>query len=116
MTIKIQKYSKTTLIADNISAIIMANSTGMTISNYVDILRTADAAISFAIEGTNKHVPFIDDIEFPVSVRKKVNMVAIGPNEKVIKDIGQDVGKYNYTDKVPVSPPDLPSGFEELYK
>jgi len=116
MTIKIQKYLKTALVADGNAIVIMVNSTGMTISNYVDLLRSADATILFTIEGTSKHVPFINDIEFPVSVRKKVSMVAVGPNEKVITDVGEDVGKYDYVDKVATRPPDLPPGFQELYK
>lgn len=116
MTIKIQKYIKTTLEADSDLPIIMVDSTGLAISHYVDVLRSSQETIPFTIEGTSKHVPSIGDVEFPVSIRKKVNMVAVGPNEKAIKDVGQDIGKYNYADRVPTCPPDLPPGFEELHK
>lgn len=116
MTIKIHKYAKSTLQEEAVSSILMANSTGLTISHYADSVKSTEATLPFTIESTEKHVPHIEDVEFVVSVRKKVNMVAVGPNEKTIKDVGQDIGKYNYADSVPTRPPDLPPGFEELYK
>jgi len=116
MTIKIHKYTKDTLEEEAVATVLMSNSTGMTISHYADSVKSTETTLLFTIESTEKHIPYIEDVEFVVSVRKKVNMVAVGPNEKVIKDVGKDFGKYNYADSVPTRPSDLPPGFEELYK
>lgn len=116
MSIKIHKYSKSTLDMVEEAIILMSDSTGMIISHFVDLIRSAKDTLFFNIEGTSKYVTFIKDIEFPVSVRKKVNMVAVGPNEKVIKEVGKDIGKYDYKDKIATCPSDLPPGFEEIYK
>ena len=43
-------------------------------------------------------------------------MTAIGPNEKIITDVGRGSGAYKYTNSVPTIPSDLPPGFNELYK
>jgi len=116
MTIKIHQFSKDTLteivnIDTNMSA-----STGMTISHFASSVKSTKATLPFTIEGTEKHIPYIEDVSFAVVVRKRVDLTAIGPNEKEIKDVGKDVGKYDYADRVPRRPSDLPPGFEELYK
>ena len=116
MTIEIHKYTKDGLQEVASIEVLLSNSSGMTISHYADSTKSTGVTIPFVIESTERHTPYIGDVEFVVSVRKKVNMVAVGPNEKAIKDVGQDVGKYDYVDSVPTRPSDLPPGFEELYK
>jgi hypothetical protein len=86
----------------------------MTISHYADSIKGAGVTLSFTFEAVEKYVPSIANVEFCTVIRKKVDLTAIGPNEKIIKDIGSDIGKYKYTDSVPKRPLDLPQGFKEI--
>ena len=116
MTIRIHRFLKSDLSEVTNHVVSMANTTGMTISHFACSDKSYGSDITFTIEGVEKHIPIIGDDEFCVVVRKKVNMVATGPNEQTIEGIGPDVGKYEYVDKVPPRTLDLPPGFQELYK
>ena len=116
MTIKIHLIEKDGLDLVDTKEITLANTTSMTISHYAYSVKSTSASIPFSIEGAEKHIPHVDEIEFCTVVRKKVDFTAVGPNEKVIKEIGKDVGKYDYKDDVPTKPTDLPPGFTEIYK
>ena len=94
----------------------MTNTTGMVISHYAHSWKSTSATIPFSIEGVNNHVPHIDDVDFCVVIRKKVNLTATGPNSKVRKDVGEDKGKYKYVEESPTPPLDLPPGFTEVFK
>ena len=73
--------------------------------------------LTFQISTTNRNLAVhIEDTEFYLVFRKKVNATAIGPHEKRITDIGKDIGKENYKDVVPTTPPVMPNEFRELYK
>ena len=118
-TIKIFKFAKDDLSLTSeidIGLAGLSNTTGMTISHYADSEKSSEVIISFDFEGMEQHTPFIEDVDFVIAVRKKIDLTATGPNEKTVKDIGEDVGKYKYVDKVPKRPLDLPPGFQELYK
>ena len=89
---------------------------GMTISQFASNVKSTESTINFEIDIVKEQVPQIDEVEFCLTVRKKVNMTAIGVNGKTRKDIGEDLGKDNYRNNVPARPLDLPNGFTELYK
>ena len=116
MTIKIIKYSKTDFSLVEEIKTSLSKSTGMTISHYADSDKASGVTLDFEFEGMAKHVPHINDIEFCTVVRKKIDMTGVGVNGKIIKDVGNDIGKYNYKDVAPKRLSDLPPGFQELYK
>ena len=119
MTIKIHKINKDDL--SQVSSIDLLQTgqietIGMTISHFADAVISTEATIPFEIEAVEEQVPTISDVDFFLTVRKKVNMTAIGVNGKTREDIGEDLGKDNYVDNVPSRPLDLPPGFKQLYK
>lgn len=100
----------------NIEAIGMSSgANGMTVSHYACSMKRTETTIPFVIEGVEEFIPHVNDADFCMVIRKKVNLDAIGPNEQIIKNVGEDVGKYDYTKKVPAIPSDLPPGFVEFY-
>lgn len=115
MTIKIHQLTNALSYVTSID-VTMGFTSGMTISHYASAVKSTGSTVPFEIEGVPKHIPVIDDPEFCTVIRKKVDFTAIGPNSKRIKDIGEDVGKYDYVTSAPKTPPDLPPGFQELYK
>jgi len=117
MTVKIHKIFKDDLSEDASTKVVeMANTTGITISHFAGSLKSTEATITFEIEGAPYHVPYIDDVDFCLVGRKKVDLKALGSDGKIKKDIGKDIGKYKYTDRIPNFSLDLPPGFQELYK
>jgi hypothetical protein len=116
MTVKVHRISKSNLSVLSSIYSNLTESNGMTISHYADSLKGSGVTLPFTFEAVEKYVPSIAPIEFCTVIRKKVDLTAIGPNEKIIKDIGEDVGKYKYGDSVPKRPLDLPQGFQEVYK
>jgi len=87
----------------------------MTVSHYTDSIKGSTTTLPFTFEAVEKYVPSIN-VDFCTVIRKKVDLTAVGPNEKTITDIGNDVGSYKYTNKSPRRPSELLSGFKELYK
>ena len=118
MTVKIHQISKEDL--SQISNVIVSNAglnntSGMTVSHFASALKSTEATIPFELESVREHVPNID-VDFCITVRKKINLTATGPTEKIRTDIGEDIGEENHTDNVPPRPLDLPPGFRELFK
>jgi len=116
MTIKIIKFSKIDLTQEADIDLDFEVSNGMTISHYADSVKASSATIPFTIEGVDKHVPQFGDEKWQVVVREKIDLTATGPDEGVKKEVGKDVGKYEYKDSVPAKPLGLPPGFQELYR
>ena len=119
MTVKIHKILKSDLsVTNTINATNagLSKTMGMTISHFASSVKSTEATIPFTIEGVDEHIPYIDEVEFCVVIRKKVDLKATGANSIEQKDIGKDVGKYGYKDNVPQKSYDLPPGFQELYK
>ena len=90
MAIKIHKILKDDLSYDsgiNISSAGMDRSTGMTISHFACSLKSTQATIPYEIESTEKRIPYIPPLEFSMVIRKKVDLTAIGVNEKIITQI-----------------------------
>jgi len=117
--IKIHKILKDDLSIDkslNIEAIGMpSNVSGMTISHYACSMKRTEASIPFIIEGVEEFVPYVENVDFCMVIRKQVNLDAIGSNEKTIEEVREDIGKYDYKKAVPPVSPDLPPGFVEFY-
>jgi len=119
MSIKIHIIDKDTLALTEGIDIVQAGMTsveGMTISHFYDGPKSTEATIPFSIEGSAENVPSIQEVDFCLTVRKKVNSIAIGPNGKNIMDTGNDLGRGDYKNSKPTRPSDLPPGFTELYK
>jgi len=115
MSVKIYYLTNTYNEVSNV-VVNMANTSGMTISHFAGVTKSTMATLPFVIEGVETHIPTISEPEFCLVIRKKVDLTAVGVNGNVIKDIGKDIGKYDYKDSVPTVPNDLPPGFTELYK
>ena len=119
MTIKIyrmKKYNLKEINSIDVSSLGMTSSTSMVISHYADNLKSTEATIPFTIEGSNKHVPQIGDVEYYLASRKEVDLTAIGVNSNIIGNSNKDIGKCEYKDSLPKEMLDLPPGFQELYK
>ena len=119
MSIKIHIIDKDDLsYLDEIDLIAagLLETSGMTISHLASNVKSTEATINFEIDIVKENVPVINDVDFCLSIRKKVNMTAIGVNGEIIEDVGEDLGRGGYEDVKPVIPPDLPPGFKELYK
>ena len=90
--------------------------TSMTISHFAFSSFSDSDTIAFRVEGKERHVPVVDDIEHMVAFKKVIDATAIGPNGSMRQNDGKDIGKANYKDVVPSRPWDLPPGFRELKK
>jgi hypothetical protein len=111
MAITIIKFDKSLSLIDS-EAILVSDS--MAIDHYADTIKTAEGEISFQISATNCQIPEIDEVEYAVVIREKVDLTAQGPNDVMIKNRDKDTGNKNYKDHVPYIPVDLPPGFIEL--
>jgi len=119
MTIRIHRILKEDLSLQNSFNIVlsgMSNSSSMTISHYPYAPKQTESTIPYEIEIVREYVPKIKQIDHCVVIRKKIDLTGTGVNGKIIEDIGDDVGEYLYTDKVPPKPNDLPPGFVQFYK
>lgn len=119
MTLKIHKISKSSFV-DSIEMDLlqskMTDTCGMTISHYAYSTKQTEATLPYEIEVVQEFVPYINDVEYAISVRKRIDLTATGVNGEIIQDKGVDIGKYDYLDSVPHRPSSLPPGFIELYK
>lgn len=118
MTIKIHSISKADLSQINSispTAAGMTSSSGMTISHYSYCDFSADVTLPYSIEVVDNHVPYIKDVDYCIAIKEKENLIGVGVNAQTIKDIGDDVGKYTYSNCSPSRTLDIPIGFKEFY-
>ena len=111
MPIEILKFNKSLSIIDSES--ILA-SDSLTIDHYSDVIKNAEGEIEFVISSTNCQIPEIDDVEYAVVIREKVDMTAQGPNDVLIKERDKDNGNKNFKEHRACIPTDLPPGFIQL--
>ena len=116
MTVTIYKFNKDGLFEVSSLDMMMSNSASMTVSHLAGVVKSSEVTLPYIIEGVDRHIPDVEDVEFCIVARKKVDMTATGINENIKKNIGEDVGEYNHTDNVPSPPSDLPPGFTEVYR
>jgi hypothetical protein len=72
------------------------------------------STIPFSLTILDRNVPHINEPEFMVVTRERIDVTAKGPHETTINNIGDDMGRENYNKKVPYRPLELPPGFQEL--
>lgn len=116
MSIKIYSLFKEDFSHNKNVILTITNAYSMTVSHFAGCNKSSEATIPFIMEGTDKYVPRIEDVEFVVNIREKINLTATGINEQKITDVGEDVGEYNHVNSVPTRPIDLPPGFNEIYR
>ena len=72
--------------------------------------------INFNIDfAKTQHVPHVKEPTFCVVIRKRVRATAIGPNTVNMQNIGENIGKFGYSQSVPEIPLNMPIEFRELY-
>jgi len=111
MAIKIVKFNKDLSLIDDSNVSV---SESLTIDHYADVIKNYEGEIEFVISATNCQIPEIEDPEYCVVIREKIDLTAQGPNDVMIKERDKDVGNKDYKDHKPYIPVDLPTGFIEL--
>lgn len=101
---EILKFNKSLSLIDSEDALVGES---LSIDHYSDVIKDFDYEIPFTFYSTNKQMPHIEDIEFSVVAREKVDLSAYGPNDKEIKSSEKNER---------FIPIDLPPGFVELKK
>lgn len=86
----------------------------MILQHFIDYPIESDNILEFEIDIVDNYVPHLNEEEFVVVIREKVDATAKGPHDVKISNIGKDLGRKNYNEKVPYRPLDLPHGFTEL--
>jgi hypothetical protein len=71
MAIEIVKFNKSLSLIDSETIEV---SEGLTIDHFSDVIKNAEGEIEFIISSTNCQIPEIDDIEYAVVIREKVDM------------------------------------------
>jgi hypothetical protein len=105
MPITILKFDKSLSLIDSES---IETSEAMTLDHYADTIKSAEGEVEFTICATNCQIPEIDDVDYCVVIREKVDLTAQGPNDKIITERDKD------NNSSPYVPVDLPPGFIEL--
>ena len=105
MAIEILKFDKSLSLVDSETILV---SDGLTLDQYNDMIKTGEGEIAFLISSSNFQVPTLDEIEYSVVIREKVDMTAQGPHDKEITD-RERINKGSLQ-----APVDLPPGFTQL--
>ena len=115
MVVKIHQFTNS---FSHVASIVtsLSNTTSMSISHFAACTKATESTLTFYFEGVESHIPYIEDEEFCIVIRKKVDMTATGSNGGIITNIGEDIGEYDYKNSVPKRLLGLPPGFTELYK
>ena len=108
------KFNKNTFALIDSVSLSMTESEAMTISDYLDSYRNDSCDLPFSIKTSSKQIPFLNEEDFAISVRERVDLTATGPYERTIADENKDIGQHNYKNKSPYRPRALTEGFIEL--
>ena len=111
MAITIIKFNKSLSSIDSEEIDV---SDAMTIDQYSDVIKNSDGEIEFTISATNCQIPEVEDPEYCVVIREKVDMTANNPNDVMIKERDKDTGNKDFYDHKAYIPTELPPGFIEL--
>lgn len=115
MSNSIYKFNKDSLTEIDHYDLSIGGSQAMIISHLVDSANfSASSTLSFTISLAEKHAPFLNEEEFMIVLREKVNLSAQGSNDVILKNVDKDIGQGNYKDKTPYRPVELPIGFTEM--
>jgi len=89
-------------------------SNGMTISHFEDINVSDKRDLTFSFEALPNNVPILNDEEYVVVIREKVNLSDNTPTEIITKNNGTIEGSKNNNKKRPYSHPNGVAIFREL--
>ena len=111
---QIQKINKNNL--DLIASInlTMDSSEAIIISNSTDASKTSSEILQFTITPTQNQVPYLNQEDYSIVIREKVDLSVSGPYERTIADESNDSGKKNNTNSYPYVPRGLTADFIEL--
>jgi len=113
---KIYKLDKNTLTFVADQDMVISNVQSLVIQHVHDNSVSDESTLVFSIEIAKHHAPYIEEEEFMVVIREKVDLAARGPDDITLRNIGKDKGWEDYKDSKPYRPMALPEGFKELYK
>ncbi len=114
MSSKLYKIDKDTLVEISSTELEISGATALSIQHIHDATITSSENLPFNITILDKHVPYINQEEFMVVIRERIDVTARGPQETTLNNLGDDIGRENYNKKVPYRPLELPPGFQEL--
>jgi len=114
MSSKLYKIDKDTLTEISSTRLEFSEATALAIQHIHDATITLSESIPFTITILDKHVPYINEEEFMVVIRERIDVTARGPQDTTLNNLGDDIGRENYNNKVPYRPLELPPGFQEL--
>jgi len=114
MSATIYKIDKDTLVERASEVLLIEDVQSMSIRHIHDNAVSDQTTLNFTFDIMDMHAPLIEDEEFVVVIREKVDATSRGPHDVTITNVGDDVGKPNYKKKVPYRPWELPQGFREL--
>lgn len=105
MAIQILKFNKSLSLIDSEE---IEFSDALIIDHYADTIKTSEGEIGFTISTIDSQIPNIDEVEYCVVIREKVDLTAKGVNDVMIKNRDKE------DSSKPYKPVDLPTGFIEL--
>ena len=112
----IYKLDKDTLSLVDNKHMAISNVQSLVIQHIHDNSVSDESTLVFSIEVAKHHAPYIEEEEFVVAIREKVDLTARGPYDITLRNIGKDKGWEDYKDSSPYRPMELPEGFRELHK
>lgn len=114
MNAKIYKINKSFLTEIDSIEMQLPNVSSMVIQHLFDGTLSGSSDLPFELDVSKKHVPFLNDPEFMVVIKERVDVTSQGPYDEVISNSGEDFGRYNARKSKPRAPWALPNGFTEL--
>ena len=114
MSQQLYKFNKNTFATIDYIILASNNVNNIVVTHTLDCEKSIGLEIPFTVSGAQKVVPHINDPEYCIVLREKVDFTAIGVDDTVIKDINEDLGHENHTNESPYRPVELPAGFIEL--
>lgn len=104
MNSKIHKFSKNSLLSVDSEILFSDQAITLTIDHGTDTTLGYSQEIPFRIEGAQHGAPYIEENQYMIVIRERVDMSARGPEDVTIKNVGEDIGQGNYKDKAPYRP------------
>jgi len=114
MSATIYKINKDSLAEIASQTLLIEDVQSLAIQHVHDGTVTDQGLLPFTLDIAPGYVPQIEQEEFMIVIREKVDATSRGPYDITITNAGDDIGKPNYTKKVPYRPWELPKGFKEL--
>lgn len=100
----VQKLEKDTLTPVSSLSFNTDEGEGLTIYHNTNNDVTISHLIAFEIVGVKGGIPYIENNDYMIVTRGRVDMSANGVNDVTIKNVGKDIGSENYKDRMPYRP------------